>query len=168
MKIKYLKLSAIAVISIALGLTSCKKEGCTDMTAKNYDAEAEKDDESCEYYTNTEFLTMDTWNYLSASSDDADMTAMVDTFMTGASFDYSADASFSGNIPSSDNPALSGTWEFNSDETELTMYENNQSGDVDTIIFKIDNLDAETFVAKVDQDTSSTGSIEVIYTFIHE
>ncbi|WP_159038327.1 hypothetical protein [Brumimicrobium mesophilum] len=30
-----------------LGLSSCKKEGCTDPTATNYNAEAEKDDGSC-------------------------------------------------------------------------------------------------------------------------
>lgn len=35
----------------AYGLASCKKEGCTDENAINYDEEAEKDDDSCEYET---------------------------------------------------------------------------------------------------------------------
>ena len=50
MKTKNLLL--VTVITIGLGslLTSCsKKEGCTDITADNYSADAEKDDGSCEY-----------------------------------------------------------------------------------------------------------------------
>lgn len=35
--------------ALALGTVSCKKKGCMDETATNYDAEAEKDDKSCEY-----------------------------------------------------------------------------------------------------------------------
>lgn len=35
----------------ALVLAACKKKGCTDETAINYSAEAEKDDGSCEYAT---------------------------------------------------------------------------------------------------------------------
>lgn len=33
----------------ALMITSCKKEGCTDSTAKNYSSKADKDDGSCVY-----------------------------------------------------------------------------------------------------------------------
>ena len=43
----------IAGLSLSMvgGLTSCKKEGCTDSTATNYDEKAKKDDGSCEYPT---------------------------------------------------------------------------------------------------------------------
>ena len=34
---------------ILISLASCKKKGCTDVYAENYDTEAEKDDESCTY-----------------------------------------------------------------------------------------------------------------------
>ena len=36
-------------MAIALAFTSCKKEGCTDPSATNYDPDAKKDDGSCEY-----------------------------------------------------------------------------------------------------------------------
>ncbi len=34
----------------AIAITSCKKEGCTDETALNYDAEAKEDNGTCEYF----------------------------------------------------------------------------------------------------------------------
>lgn len=47
MKTKYILLS---ILAIGLATVSCKKEeGCTDVTATNYDADAEKDDGSCEF-----------------------------------------------------------------------------------------------------------------------
>jgi len=48
-----MKRNVILVMAIALGslvtLNSCKKEGCTDETATNYDDKAKKDDGSCIY-----------------------------------------------------------------------------------------------------------------------
>ena len=40
---------------IILFLSSCKKEGCTDVLALNYDSKANIDNGSCEYYTVTEY-----------------------------------------------------------------------------------------------------------------
>lgn len=37
------------LIGSTLPFTSCKKEGCTDSAATNYDSEAKKDDQSCTY-----------------------------------------------------------------------------------------------------------------------
>ena len=48
MKTKLTLLSALAVL-VMLGLPSCKKKGCTDPSALNYDSKAKKDDGSCEY-----------------------------------------------------------------------------------------------------------------------
>lgn len=39
----------ITISLITISLTSCKKEGCTDETALNYDAEAKKDDGTCNF-----------------------------------------------------------------------------------------------------------------------
>ncbi len=40
---------ALFAVTLGMGISSCKKEGCTDSTATNYNAEANKDDGSCTY-----------------------------------------------------------------------------------------------------------------------
>lgn len=49
---KQLIILSVVTLSLGLGVTSCKKEGCTDPTATNYNEEAKKDDGSCTYATN--------------------------------------------------------------------------------------------------------------------
>ncbi len=49
MKRKLTLVVAIVVGSLMTTLTSCKKEGCTDATANNFDAEANEDDGSCTF-----------------------------------------------------------------------------------------------------------------------
>lgn len=44
---KIVKLSAFVLIAGALTMTSCKKKGCMDQEASNYNASAKKDDNSC-------------------------------------------------------------------------------------------------------------------------
>ena len=36
-------------LTTVIALSSCKKEGCTDESAINYNSKAKKDDSSCEY-----------------------------------------------------------------------------------------------------------------------
>jgi hypothetical protein len=53
MKRIYLSVSKSAALALALGfalgMTSCKREGCTDETANNYDEKAKENDGSCTY-----------------------------------------------------------------------------------------------------------------------
>lgn len=48
MKNRTIKLMMPLLLGILVALGSCKKEGCTNPLAKNYDAKAKKDDGSCE------------------------------------------------------------------------------------------------------------------------
>ncbi len=50
---RILLVSAITLMAIS----SCKKKGCMDVNAKNYNAEAQKDDETCVYEGNVMFWT---------------------------------------------------------------------------------------------------------------
>lgn len=49
MKLYILSIPLLTVLLSAPLFTACKKEGCTDETALNYDEKAKKDDGSCEY-----------------------------------------------------------------------------------------------------------------------
>ncbi|MCG8574012.1 MAG: lamin tail domain-containing protein [Flavobacteriales bacterium] len=43
----------IGIFFLAISIQSCKKKGCMDENALNYDSSAEKDDGSCNYPTDT-------------------------------------------------------------------------------------------------------------------
>lgn len=49
MKMKFIRLF-FGLFLLSLSFTSCKKAGCTDYDALNYDTEAKVDDNSCYYY----------------------------------------------------------------------------------------------------------------------
>ncbi|UTW63631.1 hypothetical protein KFE98_05645 [bacterium SCSIO 12741] len=66
----------IAVLALGMvgGMTSCKKEGCTDSTATNYDADAKDDDGSCTYASKSYIEKL---NEGSTQTLNADITANV-------------------------------------------------------------------------------------------
>lgn len=47
--LKQLPILAFSLFIGVAGLSSCKKEGCTDAIATNYDEDADEDDGTCEY-----------------------------------------------------------------------------------------------------------------------
>lgn len=49
MNIKNLSFPILAICIVAMTLNSCKKKGCIDPTATNYNSNAKKDDGSCTY-----------------------------------------------------------------------------------------------------------------------
>jgi len=59
-KPNYLLMLPVLVMLFAVG---CKKKGCTDPAASNYDSAAEKNDESCEYDTAITYSVPATYSY---------------------------------------------------------------------------------------------------------
>ncbi|TNE53564.1 MAG: hypothetical protein EP338_11110 [Bacteroidetes bacterium] len=50
---KNISAGLILTVALAFGFASCKKEGCTDSNAENFNSEAKKDDGSCTYKSYT-------------------------------------------------------------------------------------------------------------------
>lgn len=46
---KHILIFTVTILTFGSIITSCKKKGCTDEIATNYDSGAEKDDNSCEF-----------------------------------------------------------------------------------------------------------------------
>lgn len=79
-----------------IGLMSCKKEGCTDIDATNYDLDAKKDNGTCTYEGNTIFwYDEDVANYL-VSDGAISLTYYVDNNIVGSS---AANVYWSGTSP---------------------------------------------------------------------
>ncbi len=57
-----------AILSFSILLTACKKEGCTDSLAVNYDAEANENDGTCSFQSQTSFwINQNISNWLSVT-----------------------------------------------------------------------------------------------------
>ncbi len=120
---KTLTLKMKTVLILCLGLTflftttSCKKEkGCTDVTATNFDVDAEKDDGSCIYLSDR--ITGE-WDAQRFFIDGDDLVAQ--GFFNSIRFEFEADGDFEWNaIPSNGDPFFGqGEWQVDGDFIEI-------------------------------------------------
>ncbi len=73
MKMKKISvLSLLIITSLMISFTSCKKEGCTDPLANNYDEKAKKDDGTCTFDVVPIDVYVELTDYLKANSLDLD------------------------------------------------------------------------------------------------
>ena len=76
----------IYLLIFCFTIFSCKKRGCTDSNATNYNADATKDDGSCEYGSNCLYTTINT----SFSELDLSQTNNDNLFIMNLNEDYNS------------------------------------------------------------------------------
>jgi hypothetical protein len=121
------------ILLLATGLvfcfTSCKKKGCTDPTATNYDAEAKKDDGSCEYVVAPNYVVPSTYTFTDASGNNTvsygGQTARMDMLSEMTTYLKTANDGGSSAAATLDGPTL------------ISMYDNSYTGWGDTSL--VDN-----------------------------
>ncbi|MFK8037242.1 MAG: MbnP family protein [Crocinitomicaceae bacterium] len=69
---KNLKIAGMALIAVTVLATSCRKKGCTDETAYNYNDEAKKDDGTCTYENTATLKFTQSWDGNNVTSSDFD------------------------------------------------------------------------------------------------
>lgn len=124
----------LALISGCFLIISCKKDGCTDNLADNYDTEADNNDGSCKYTAGLVFYwDYDTWNYQLSPGGVLDLVFFVDGVNHGF---MGADEYWSGSIPPSCNELF---WTVN---TSMSLGNNKSQ----TFNYSIKDLDTMTEV----------------------
>ncbi|MEJ6637343.1 MAG: DUF4856 domain-containing protein [Crocinitomicaceae bacterium] len=121
MKKLLLLLSLIVLVSLA----SCKKKGCTDPLANNYNTEAEKDDESCIYDLAPSYSVPSTYTFMDADGNNtvsfSGQTARLD--MLSEMTNYLKSANGINEVPATlDGPTL------------LSMYDNSYANWADNAL----------------------------------
>lgn len=89
----------------------CKKKGCTDSEAKNYDLEASKDDGSCVQYSDQEKITLGTWTFSRANSSDPTLITSSENELSGRKITYSPSGTYSA---VQNGVTTTGTWSLSS------------------------------------------------------
>lgn len=135
------KITYYTIITLlAVSIFSCKKKGCMDVNAVNYNAEAKKDDASCTYYTSAIIKSVTiTYPEMDGSySWDSDLTidSLPDLVMHASIYDW--DTSVDDTIYVSDTINNgSSPYTFN---TNITVSADNLSESID---FELNDYDAD-------------------------
>jgi len=130
------------VLFLTLGLifafTSCKKKGCTDPLATNYNSEAKKDDGNCEYAPAPNYVVPSTYTFADASENNTvsygGQTSRMDMLSEMVTYLKTANDAGGGLTPSTLNVT-----------TLLAMYDNSYNGWVDqTLVGNSKQLKSKT------------------------
>lgn len=142
------KIGFIMMLGIAITVKSCEKneEWCMDTSVKNFEVEAEEDDGSCTFYTNTELLTASMWKFSSAASVDPATQTEFEIFLANMTMSFRANGSYDIVIPEDDEAGVeNGAWEFTAKETALLL----GKGAEDEQTFAISTLTSATLILAV-------------------
>ena len=113
MKIKTI---AMMLLGTTLLVSSCKKKGCTDSNAENYDSKAKKDDGSCTYANTNGNNHSQVTTYI--------VNDTVDFSTTGTSYDWSVRLTRTGIDTTQNN--ISDYYVFNSLDSSSGFFSNNR------------------------------------------
>jgi hypothetical protein len=118
---KQISSTILAMVVIALTTISCRKEGCTDPDARNYNASYKKDDCSCEYTGKVGFYwNFDTYNNLLTDG----YTGLIKVHINGTFFmSTSMDNHFNAPVLLSDCPISSQTYPLGRNKTYSGNYQ---------------------------------------------
>ena len=134
------KIFGIAFVFVAM-LTSCKKEGCIDVNATNYNSEAGKDDGSCVYESTLTFwYEMDVADFLVNDLGTANVSVFVDGAQVAT---HSSDTYWTAQPTCDDAGAFSFTYDLGVNSSETVSYEVKSDGGT-TIWSSSSTLNANT------------------------
>jgi len=74
---------SIFILLILVALVSCKKKGCTDSKASNFDTEAVEDDNSCTYNADVSFWFNSTVSFFLDAYDVTDLSVYINDSLVG-------------------------------------------------------------------------------------
>lgn len=151
------KVILFSVVFVSLILTSCKDKGCTDEVAKNFDETAQKDDETCLYYTNTEFLVDSIWSYSDLSHSNASEEENQKDYYSEATYNFNEDGSLFIYFPQEPSASDVQTWVFIDSDTKIVL--NAGTANVDTL--DVIDLDIENLTLRI--KNASSGSETTVY-----
>ena len=121
------KHTLLFIVGLFFVFTSCKKKGCTDPLATNYNSEAKKDDGKCEYAPAPNYVVPSTYTFTDASGNNTvsygGQTARMDMLSEMTTYLKTANDGGGGLTPSTLNST-----------TLLEMYDNSYIGWGDTAL----------------------------------